>query len=73
MNKIVYYSLLVYLYILFFMSIILIPYSLVKLKKRKNRFVYILKLFIFLAYYFSFTFYILYFVYRRNSYRRDEL
>lgn len=60
MNKIVYYSLLVYLYILFFMSIILIPYSLVKLKKRKNRFVYILRFFLYFGYYCTGNFYFMF-------------
>ena len=60
MNQFLYYSLIIFLYILFISSLILIFYSIVKLKKRKSKYIYFSKFFLIFGYFCIAMFYFIF-------------
>lgn len=60
MNEILYISLLIYLYILFVVALFLIPYAIIKIKKRIKNCIYISKFFMFFGCFCIFIFYIIF-------------
>ena len=56
MNQFLYYSFIIILYILSAFSFVLIPYSIIKLKRRTSKYIYISKFFVYFGYYCITTF-----------------
>lgn len=60
MNQHLYYSLIAVLYILSIFSLFLIPYSIIKLKRRSCKYVYLSKFFVFFGYFCIAVFYVIF-------------